>query len=147
MTNDLTTLNENWITAFDPFRNQTLGFDNVFDQLSSLSHFEIPNYPPYNIKKVKDNKYQLEMALAGFSKVDLDVEVKDNILTISGNSADKDNDDGFVYKGIAQRAFKRQWTLIDYLKVFNAKFKDGVLVVDMELNLPETKKSKKIKVQ
>ena len=87
------------------------------------------------------------MALAGFSKVDLDVEVKDNTLTISGNSADKDNDDGFVYKGIAQRAFKRQWTLIDYLKVFNAKFKDGVLVVDMELNLPETKKSKKIKVQ
>jgi molecular chaperone IbpA len=138
----------NNLTTFDPFRNLTVGFDNVFDQLSSLSQFEIPKYPPYNIKKVDDNKYQLEMALAGFAKTDLDVEVKDNTLTVTGNSADDtENTNSFVYKGIAQRAFTRQWALIDYLKVFNASFKDGVLVVDMELNLPEEKKSKKIEVK
>ena len=138
----------NNLTTFDPFRNLTVGFDNVFDQLSSLSQFEIPKYPPYNIKKVDDNKYQLEMALAGFAKSDLEVEVKDNTLTVTGNSSDDtENTNSFVYKGIAQRAFTRQWALIDYLKVFNANFKDGVLVVDMELNLPEEKKSKKIEVK
>jgi molecular chaperone IbpA len=138
----------NNLTTFDPFRNLTVGFDNVFDQLSSLSQFEIPKYPPYNIKKIDDNKYQLEMALAGFTKTDLDVEVKDNTLTVTGNSADDtENTNSFVYKGIAQRAFTRQWALMDYLKVFNASFKDGVLVVDMELNLPEEKKSKKIEVK
>jgi molecular chaperone IbpA len=138
----------NNLTTFDPFRNLTVGFDNVFDQLSSLSQFEIPKYPPYNIKKIDDNKYQLEMALAGFTKTDLDVEVKDNTLTVTGNSSDDtENTNSFVYKGIAQRAFTRQWALMDYLKVFNASFKDGVLVVDMELNLPEEKKSKKIEVK
>jgi len=138
----------NNLTTFDPFRNLTVGFDSIFDQLSSLSQFEIPKYPPYNIKKVEDNKYQLEMALAGFAKSDLEVEVKDNTLTVTGNSADDtENTNSFVYKGIAQRAFTRQWALIDYLKVFNASFKDGVLVVDMELNLPEEKKSKKIEVK
>ena len=138
----------NNLTTFDPFRNLTVGFDSIFDQLSSLSQFEIPKYPPYNIKKVEDNKYQLEMALAGFAKSDLEVEVKDNTLTVTGNSADDtENTNSFVYKGIAQRAFTRQWALMDYLKVFNASFKDGVLVVDMELNLPEEKKSKKIEVK
>ncbi len=138
----------NNLTTFDPFRNLTVGFDNIFDQLSSLSQFEIPKYPPYNIKKVDDNKYQLEMALAGFAKTDLEVEVKDNTLTVTGNSADDtENTNSFVYKGIAQRAFTRQWALMDYLKVFNANFKDGVLTVDMELNLPEDKKAKKIEVK
>jgi len=138
----------NNLTTFDPFRNLTVGFDNIFDQLSSLSQFEIPKYPPYNIKKVDDNKYQLEMALAGFAKTDLDVEVKDNTLTVTGNSADDtENTNSFVYKGIAQRAFTRQWTLMNYLKVFSANFKDGVLVVDMELNEPEEEKGKKIEVK
>jgi len=138
----------NNLTTFDPFRNLTVGFDNVFDQLSSLSQFEIPKYPPYNIKKVDDNKYQLEMALAGFAKSDLEVEVKDNTLTVTGNSADDtETTNSFVYKGIAQRAFTRQWTLMNYLKVFSANFKDGVLVVDMELNEPEEEKGKKIEVK
>jgi len=138
----------NNLTTFDPFRNLTVGFDNVFDQLSSLSQFEIPKYPPYNIKKVDDNKYQLEMALAGFTKTDLEVEVKDNTLTVTGNSSDDtENTNSFVYKGIAQRAFTRQWTLMNYLKVFSANFKDGVLVVDMELNEPEEDKAKKIEVK
>jgi len=88
------------------------------------------------------------MALAGFTKTDLEVEVKDNTLTVTGNSADDtENTNSFVYKGIAQRAFTRQWTLMNYLKVFSANFKDGVLVVDMELNEPEEDKAKKIEVK
>ena len=140
------THNRNWVSDFDPFRNLTVGFDNIFDQLSALSHFETPNYPPYNIKKVDKENYQLEMALAGFSKDDIEVEAKENTLTVSAKSSDKD-EDSFVHRGIAQRAFKRQWTLMEHLEVQDAKFKDGVLVVDMKLNLPEEKKPRTIKIK
>jgi len=146
MNNLPTTHNRNWVSDFDPFRNLTVGFDNIFDQLSALSHFETPNYPPYNIKKVDKENYQLEMALAGFSKDDIEVEAKENTLSVSAKSSDKD-DDSFVHRGIAQRAFKRQWTLMEHLEVQDAKFKDGVLVVDMKLNLPEEKKPRTIKIK
>ena len=146
MNNLPTTHNRNWVSDFDPFRNLTVGFDNIFDQLSALSHFETPNYPPYNIKKVDKENYQLEMALAGFSKDDIEVEAKEHTLSVSAKSSDKD-DDSFVHRGIAQRAFKRQWTLMEHLEVQDAKFKDGVLVVDMKLNLPEEKKPRTIKIK
>ena len=132
--------------VFDPFKNMTVGFDNIFDQLSTLSQYEIPNYPPYNIKKIDKENYQLEMALAGFSKNDIDVEVKENTLTISAKSSDKE-DESFVHRGIAQRAFKRQWTLMEHLEVSDAKFVDGILIVDMKHNLPEEKNPKTIKIK
>ena len=146
MNNLPTTHNRNWVSDFDPFRNLTVGFDNIFDQLSALSHFETPNYPPYNIKKVDKENYQLEMALAGFSKDDIEVEAKENTLSVSAKSSDKD-DDSFVHRGIAQRAFKRQWTLIEHLEVKNAQFKDGILIIDMKLNLPEEKKPRTINIE
>jgi len=132
--------------VFDPFRNLTVGFDDIFDQLSTLSSYDTSNYPPYNIKKVDKEKYQLEMALAGFTKTDVIVEVKENTLTISGKVSDKDTDN-FVHRGIAQRSFKRQWTLAEHLEVTSAVLKDGVLKVDMKLNLPEEKKPKTITVK
>ena len=134
--------------VFDPFKNLTVGFDDIFDQLSSMSKYvnDIPNYPPYNIKKVGKDKYQLDMALAGFSKDDVKVEVNDNTLTVSASSSDKE-DDSYVHKGIAKRAFKRQWTLVEHLEVQDAKLKDGVLTVDMKLNLPDEKKPKTIKIK
>jgi molecular chaperone IbpA len=134
--------------VFDPFKNMTVGFDDIFDQLSSMSKYvnDIPNYPPYNIKKVGKDKYQLDMALAGFTKEDVKVETGDNVLTISASSSEKE-DDSFVHKGIAKRAFKRQWTLAEHLEVQDAKLKDGVLTVDMKLNLPEEKKPRTIKIK
>ena len=132
--------------VFDPFKNLTVGFDNIFDQLSTLSAYDTSNYPPYNIKKIDKEKYQLEMALAGFTKTDVIVEVKENTLTISGKVSDKDTDN-FVHKGIAQRSFKRQWSLVEHLEVTSAVLKDGVLKVDMKLNLPEEKKPKTITIK
>lgn len=132
--------------VFDPFRNLTVGFDNIFDQLSTLSAYDTSNYPPYNIKKIDKEKYQLEMALAGFTKTDVIVEVKENTLTISGKVSDKDTDN-FVHRGIAQRSFKRQWSLVEHLEVTSAVLKDGVLKVDMKLNLPEEKKPKTITIK
>ena len=132
--------------VFDPFKNLTVGFDNIFDQLSTLSAYDTSNYPPYNIKKIDKEKYQLEMALAGFTKTDVIVEVKENTLTISGKVSDKDTDT-FVHRGIAQRSFKRQWSLVEHLEVTSAVLKDGVLKVDMKLNLPEEKKPKTITIK
>ena len=132
--------------VFDPFKNMTVGFDNIFDQLSTLSDFDIPNYPPYNIKKIDKENYQLEMALAGFTKDEIDVEVKENTLTISARTSDKE-EDSFVHQGIARRAFKRRWTLAEHLEVDDAKLKDGILIVEMKLNLPEEKKPKTIKIK
>ena len=132
--------------VFDPFKNMTVGFDNIFDQLSTLSDFDIPNYPPYNIKKIDKENYQLEMALAGFTKADVIVELKENTLTISGKSSDKE-EDSFVHQGIARRAFKRRWTLAEHLEVDEAKLKDGILIVKMKLNLPEEKKPKTITIK
>ena len=134
--------------VFAPFKNLTVGFDDIFDQLSSMSKYvnDIPNYPPYNIKKVGKDKYQLDMALAGFSKDDVKVETNDNTLTISASSSDKE-DDSYVHKGIAKRAFKRQWTLVEHLEVQEAKLKVGVLTVDMKLNLPDEKKPRTIKIK
>ena len=132
--------------VFDPFKNMTVGFDNIFDQLSTLSDFDIPNYPPYNIKKIDKENYQLEMVLAGFTKADVIVEVKENTLTISGKSSDKE-EDSFVHQGIARRAFKRRWTLAEHLEVDEAKLKDGILMVKMKLNLPEEKKPKTITIK
>lgn len=132
--------------VFDPFKNLTVGFDNIFDQLSTLSAYDTSNYPPYNIKKIDKEKYQLEMALAGFTKTDVIVEVKENTLTISGRVSDKDTDN-FVHRGIAQRSFKRQWSLVEHLEVTSAVLKDGVLKVDMKLNLPEEKKPKTITIK
>ena len=130
----------------DPFKNMTVGFDNIFDQLSTLSDFDIPNYPPYNIKKIDKENYQLEMALAGFTKADVIVEVKENTLTISARTSDKE-EDSFVHQGIARRAFKRRWTLAEHLEVDEAKLKDGILIVKMKLNLPEEKKPKTITIK
>ena len=132
--------------VFDPFKNMTVGFDNIFDQLSTLSDFDIPNYPPYNIKKIDKENYQLEMALAGFGKDEIDVEVKENTLTISARTSDKE-EDSFVHQGIARRAFKRRWTLAEHLEVDDAKLKYGILIVEMKLNLPEEKKPKTIKIK
>ena len=91
------------LTVFDPFRNLTVGFDDVFNRLSSLNHFEIPKYPPYNIKKIDDSKYQLEIALAGFSREDIDVQVNDYFLfmgVVGGKSRKKPyyEDGGFKFE-------------------------------------------------
>ena len=135
------------LRIWNDLRPFSVGFDNIFDHFNlHLENTRSVNYPPYNIKKVDKENYQLEMALAGFSKDDIEVEAKENTLSVSAKSSDKD-DDSFVHRGIAQRAFKRQWTLMEHLEVQDAKFKDGVLVVDMKLNLPEEKKPRTIKIK
>ena len=131
---------------FDPFKNFSIGFDRMFDSLNEVSQINTSNFPPYNIRKIKDGKYQIEMALAGFSKKDINCELQDGVLTINAKKEDKDNDT-LIHQGIASRSVVRKFTLSEYIKVEGADFIDGVLKVKLFEELPEEKKVKTIKIK
>jgi len=133
--------------------NNGIGFDQVFDRFEKLSASMIQNtnYPPYNIKKVEDNKYVIEVAVAGFGKQDLELELQDSTLTIKGNTTlDTVLEDGvdvtYLHKGIANRNFTRKFTLADTIEIKNAQFINGLLKVWLENVIPESKKPKKIDI-
>jgi molecular chaperone IbpA len=136
---------------YDPFSfakqfNTTIGFEPILKRLAEMSEAmpKIPTYPPYNIKKLDENKYVIEMAVAGFGKQDLELELQDGTLTIKGNISTEDAD--YIYKGIAERAFTRQFTLADTVEVKNADLINGMLKIWLERFIPEEKKPKKINI-
>jgi len=132
------------VKRLDPF---SIGFDKIFDQLVAETAKTVPTYPPYNIKKVKDNKYVIEMAVAGFSQSDIEVTVDGNTLVVEGSTKENEPEDGtMLYQGIANRAFKRSWTLADKVEIQNAEMVNGMLKIWLE-NLIKTQETiKKIKV-
>lgn len=130
-----------------------IGYDDMFDRISKF-HDEvaknIPNYPPYNIKKTDENTYVIEMAVAGFGKQDIEVNVAGDTLTIKGNaSQDTDEDDKtlFFHQGLAMRPFTRVFNLNDNVEVKNAEMINGILKVALEHIIPEHKKPKNIEVK
>ena len=143
-------------SIFNNLRPLTIGFDNVFDHFESLldDDFSVPssnNYPPYDIRKVGDNKYNIEAALAGFNKKDIEVVAKDNTLTIKSKkekTSNKKNGNGEVlHQGISKRCFERSFTIADDVKVIGAELKDGLLTVSLERLIPEEKKEKVIEIK
>jgi molecular chaperone IbpA len=138
------------MNAFREFNNNlyknAIGFETIFDRLREASEAlpKIPAYPPYNIKKVDDEHFVIEMAVAGFGKTDLDIELKDDTLTVTGKHDATDND--YIYQGIANRAFTRQFTLADTVVVKNAELVNGLLKIALERFIPEEKKAKKIDI-
>ena len=143
------------LSIFNQLRPLSVGFDDVFDQFESFfdSDLRIPtiNYPPYNIVKTGKNAYDIEVALAGFNKKDIDVSVEDGVLTIESKASDKDeskDEDGdTIYKGISKRYFKRQFTLSNDVEIKGAELKDGLLKVSMEKIVSESKKLKTIEIK
>lgn len=136
---------------FNGIEKLYVGFDDQFQRLARMHDDlakNIPNYPPYNIKKVDDNKYVIEMALAGFTKTDIEIELNGDTLSIKNSTAsdDKDSFDSFMFKGISNRAFTRAFTLGDNIEVQNAEMLNGMLRVFLEKVIPEHKKPKKIEV-
>ena len=130
---------------FDPFRNHTIGFDKIFDSLLEVSKLNTSNFPPYNIRKVKDGKYEIELALAGFTKGDIKVELKDGVLSISAKREDKDSNN-LIHQGIASRSVLRKFSLSEYMEIVDAYFADGMLNIKCIENIPEEKKPKIIKI-
>ena len=126
------------------FLTKSIGFEDIFNRFFELQDFN-GGHPFYNIKRIKDDKYVLEMALAGYTKSDVKVEVTDGVLSITG-SISKDAED-YVYKGISKRAFAKQLQLSEYVECTGAKLENGMLKVDLEYNPPEDKKPKQITVK
>ena len=130
---------------FDPFRNYTIGFDKIFDSLLEVSKINTSNFPPYNIRKLGEGKYEIELALAGFTKNDIKVELKEGTLSVSAKKDDKDSDN-LVHQGIASRSVLRKFSLSEYMEIEDADFKDGMLKIKCFENIPEEKKPKIIKI-
>ena len=126
------------------FLNRTIGFEDVFTRFFQMEEYNSA-YPFYNIKKVHDEKYSLEMALAGWKKSDIKVTVENGVLSIVGNV--EKNTDNYIHKGVAQRAFMKRLQLSEYVECTGAKLEDGMLKVELVYDPPEDKKAKKITVK
>ena len=138
------------LSIFNQLRPFSVGFDDMFDHFDSMVSMAPSNYPPYNIVKTENNNYNVEIALAGFSKKDITVEVENGILTIESvkDKSDKEEDTlGVLHKGISKRYFKKQFTIAKDVKVNGAELKDGLLKVSMERIIPEAMKLKSITVK
>ena len=139
------------LSIFNQLRPLSVGFDDVFDHFESMFDYDtinISNYPPYNIVKTGDNKYDVEVALAGFNKKDINVSVENGMLTIeSKEDKSKDKDGEVIHKGISKRYFKKSFTISDDVKVKGAELKDGMLRVSMEKIIPEAKKLRTIDIK
>ena len=143
------------LSIFNSLRPFSIGFDDMFDQFENMLGNRglsmQSNYPPYNIRRTGQDKYSIEVALAGFSKNDVEVEFEDNLLTVRTKQVDKSenkNDDGeIIHKGISQRHFARSFTIADDVKVNGAQLKDGLLTIACERIIPEHKKRKLIEIK
>lgn len=124
-----------------------VGFDNMFDDLLSRTAQTNTNYPPYNVVKHGDDKFAIELAVAGFKDGDIDVTVEKNQLTVKGEKAIELNEGAeYLHRGISARSFVRTWTLADYVEVTGAVVQDGILTVNLERIVPEESKPKKIAI-
>ena len=143
------------LSIFNSLRPFSIGFDDMFDQFENmLGNGNLAmqsNYPPYNIRKTGNDKYSIEVALAGFSKKDVEVEIEDNLLTVRtkqvNKSEDKNVNGEILHKGISQRQFARSFTIADDVKVNGAELKDGLLTIACERIVPEYKKKKLIEIK
>lgn len=147
MTNTLT------LRSFDgtSIHKFAVGFDNIFNELNRISAQQgNQNYPPYNIVKHNDDKFVIELAVAGFREGDINITVDNNVLTIEGQQIESldelDKQYEYVHRGISSRNFTRTFTLADHVEVINAKSENGVLSITLERKIPEELKPKKIAI-
>ena len=147
---------KNNLSIFNNLRPITVGFDNMFDHFEHMmddSFFgrSVANFPPYNIVKTGENTYDVELALAGFNKKDIEVEYKENQLTVKSKKQEKqeetDEDGNVIHRGISKRMFSKSFTIANDVEVKGAELKDGLLKVSMERIIPEHKKAKTIDIK
>ena len=133
---------------WNDLRPFSVGFDNIFDHFNlHLDNTRTVNYPPYNIVEVDNFNWKIEMALAGFSKKDIEIDYSNNQLTIKSVESDDKDEKDTIHRGISKRQFTRSFTLADDVVVNGAELKDGMLVIDLEKIVPEEKKPKTIKIK
>ena len=136
------------LSIFNQLRPMTVGFDNLFTNFERFFEDDLntsSRYPFYDIKKIKDDKYILEMALAGYKKSDLSINVENGVLSIAGKSSEEK--DNYIHQGIAKRAFSKQLQLSEYVECKSARMEDGMLKVELVYNPPIAKKAKVIDIK
>jgi molecular chaperone IbpA len=127
------------------FHRTMLGFDRLVEDFQSFNN---AGYPPYNVEKSGDDKYQITLALAGFVRDDLKIDVQEGTLTVSGDKAEVKSDEiEYLHKGIANRSFTRNWSLAEYVEVIEAKMENGMLYISLERIVPKEKQPKNIKIK
>ena len=143
------------LSIFNQLRPITIGFDNIFDHFErvldgDVMNIQTVNYPPYNIVRTGENTYDIELALAGFSKDDINVEYENNVLTVQSikrEETEKEINDAILHRGISKRMFTKSFTVADDVEVNGAELKDGLLRVSLERIIPESKKPRTIEIK
>src|SRR6201986_4882854 len=115
---------------FAPLWRSTIGFDRLFNLLDETQHRAEDHYPPYNIERLGDDRYQISLAVAGFSPDEISITAEQNVVTVEGNKPEKAERE-YLYRGISTRAFRRQFNLADYVQVNNASFDNGLLKIEL----------------
>jgi molecular chaperone IbpA len=132
---------------FSPLYRSVVGFDRLADLLDSATADNAGNgYPPYNIERTDENAYRVEIAVAGFRPEELSIEVKENLLTVTGRKAANDETRRFLHRGLAERNFERRFQLADYVVVTEAALADGLLSIALKRELPEALKPRRIEI-
>lgn len=140
------------MTTFDlsPLYRTAIGFDRMADMLTNAQRVDTNGYPPYNIESLGEDRYRITMAVAGFSRDELDIVSEQNTLTVSGSKSDSAEDESgereYLYRGIANRSFERRFQLADHVKVAGADLENGLLHIELQRELPERMKPRKIEI-
>ena len=129
-----------------PLFRSSVGFDRVGQMLDSAFNSEAPTYPPYNIEKLADDEYRVTMAVAGFGNGDIDITQTNNSLVVKGEQGKTDDEETYLHRGIATRAFERRFDLAEHVNVSKADLVNGLLVIDLRREVPEALKPRKIEI-
>jgi molecular chaperone IbpA len=131
-----------------PYRRSTIGFDRLFDLLETNARSaSAENYPPFNLERVADDRYRITLAVAGFTRDEIEITAQQNLLLVAGKKDDKAQHAGFLHLGIANRSFERRFELADFVFVQDARLSDGLLVIDLVREVPEAMKPKTIAIK
>ena len=131
-----------------PYRRSTIGFDRLFDMIEANARGTSENYPPFNLERIADDRYRITLAVAGFSRDEVEITAQQNLLLVAGKKDDKAHANAaFLHLGIANRSFERRFELADFVFVEDARLNDGLLVIDLVREVPEAMKPKKIAVR
>src|SRR4051812_26603580 len=131
---------------FSPLYRSVVGFDRLADLLDAATAETSTGYPPYNIERLDENAYRVEIAVAGFRPEELNIGVKENLLTVTGRKAANDESRRFLHRGLAERNFERKFQLADYVVVTEAALADGLLSIALKRELPEALKPRRIEI-
>jgi molecular chaperone IbpA len=130
---------------FAPLWRSTIGFDRLFDLVEAAQRSGEDNYPPYNIERLGEDRYQISLAVAGFSPDEISVTAEQNVVTIEGSKSDESERE-YLYRGISARPFKRHFNLADYVQVKSASFDNGLLKIELIREIPEAMKPRRIAI-